>query len=197
VQENLREIGPNVMFSRHVSGRTSPRACRSRSWTPPRSSASRSTARCRSARGCRLPLPEEVPGARPAPGYAAAYWGFSARLRDRLGFSAAALGFHRRGGARADTFRFFHALGVNLKQIYARPRFPASRASTARGRQFRLGRQADPGTEIRIAQNGEILFALAERLLRLLQERRGDPPACSSTAGCTPGTPATSPRTAT
>ena len=69
------------------------------------------------------------------------------------------------GGAPlgADTFRFFRSFGVNLKQVYgARPSCPGSRSVQPDGEvdPDTVGRVI-PGTEVRIAEDGEVLVRSA------------------------------------
>jgi len=90
--------------------------------------------------------------------YSLAYFAVFRALKDRLGFSK--LRSATTGGALLgpDVFRFFHALGVNLKQIYGQTEI--SGIST-------IHREGDvkydtvgipiPETEIKISEEGEIL----------------------------------------
>jgi len=90
--------------------------------------------------------------------YSLAYFAVFRALKDRLGFSK--LRSATTGGALLgpDVFRFFHALGINLKQIYGQTEI--SGIST-------IHREGDvkydtvgipiPETEIRISDKGEIL----------------------------------------
>ena len=79
-------------------------------------------------------------------------------LRDRLGFSR--LRSASTGGAALgpDTFRFFHALGVNLKQIYGQTEIAGISCIHRDGAvDFDSVGEPIPETEIRIAPDGEIL----------------------------------------
>ena len=80
------------------------------------------------------------------------------QLKDQLG-----LRFIRRaytGGAALgpDVFRFYHALGVNLKQVYGQTESSGLSVIHRDGAiKFQTVGSPLPGTEIRIAENGEIL----------------------------------------
>ena len=90
--------------------------------------------------------------------YFIAYWLVFRALKDRLGFS------HIRsastGGAALgpDTFRFFHALGVNLKQIYGQTEISGISCIHRDGDiDFDTVGMPIPETEIRITEDGEII----------------------------------------
>lgn len=79
-------------------------------------------------------------------------------LRDRLGFSR--IRSATTGGAALgpDTFKFFHAMGVNLKQIYGQTEIAGISCVHRDGHiDFDTVGQPIPGTEIRISEEGEIL----------------------------------------
>ena len=90
--------------------------------------------------------------------YFIAYWLVFRALKDRLGFS------HIRsastGGAALgpDTFRFFHALGVNLKQIYGQTEISGISCIHRDGDiDFDTVGVPIPETEIKITEDGEII----------------------------------------
>ena len=90
--------------------------------------------------------------------YSLAYWTTFRALKDRLGFT------HIRtcstGGAALgpDVFRFFHALGVPLKQIYGQTEISGiSCIHTDNDIQFHTVGKPIPGTELKISKSGEIL----------------------------------------
>jgi long-chain acyl-CoA synthetase len=159
VQENLREIGPNVMFS-------PPRIWENLAATVQVKIMDASPLK-RFAFNRAMPVGTRMADCRfqkTAPslglrlGYLAAYWGVFRALRDRLGFSR--LRSASTGGAALgpDTFRFFHALGVNLKQIYGQTEISGISCIHRDGDvNFDSVGKPIPGTEIRIAENGEIL----------------------------------------
>lgn len=79
-------------------------------------------------------------------------------LKDRLGFSR--IRSASTGGAALgpDTFRFFHALGVNLKQIYGQTEIAGISCIHRDGNiDFDSVGEPIPQTEIRISEDGEIL----------------------------------------
>jgi len=159
VQENLREIGPNVMFS-------PPRIWENLAATVQVRIMDASPLK-RFAFKVAMPIGTRMADCRfqkqtPSPllrlAYLAAYWGVFRALRDRLGFSR--LRSASTGGAALgpDTFRFFHALGVNLKQIYGQTEISGISCIHLDGDvNFDSVGKPIPGTEIRIAENGEIL----------------------------------------
>jgi len=159
VQENLREIGPNVMFS-------PPRIWETLAATVQVKVMDASPFK-RFAFHLAMPVGTRMADCRfqkrtPSLGlrlaYLAAYWGVFRALRDRLGFSR--LRSASTGGAALgpDTFRFFHALGVNLKQIYGQTEISGISCIHRDGDvNFDSVGKPIPGTEIRIAENGEIL----------------------------------------
>jgi long-chain acyl-CoA synthetase len=159
VQENLREIGPNVMFS-------PPRIWENLAATVQVKIMDASPLK-RLAFNLAMPVGTRMADCRfqkkaPSFGlrlaYLTAYWGVFRALRDRLGFSR--LRSASTGGAALgpDTFRFFHALGVNLKQIYGQTEISGISCIHRDGDvNFDSVGKPIPGTEIRIAENGEIL----------------------------------------
>ncbi|KUJ96902.1 MAG: long-chain acyl-CoA synthetase [Desulfonauticus sp.] len=79
-------------------------------------------------------------------------------VRDRLGFSR--IRSASTGGAALgpDTFRFFHALGVNLKQIYGQTEIAGISCIHRDGEiDFDTVGKPIPETEIKISEQGEIL----------------------------------------
>ncbi len=78
-------------------------------------------------------------------------------LRDQLGLRRARWVYTGGAPLGADTFRFFRAVGVNLKQVYGATEL-AGLCSVQADREVdpdTVGRPFD-GTEIRIAENGEV-----------------------------------------
>ncbi len=159
VQENLREIGPNVMFSppRVWENLAASVQVKVMDASPlKRFAFNRAMPVGTRMADCRFR--KRTPGLGLRLAYLAAYWGVFRALRDRLGFSR--LRSASTGGAALgpDTFRFFHALGVNLKQIYGQTEISGISCIHRDGDiNFDSVGQPIPGTEIRIAENGEIL----------------------------------------
>jgi long-chain acyl-CoA synthetase len=78
-------------------------------------------------------------------------------LRDQLGLRRARLVYTGGAPLGADTFRFFRAIGINLKQVYGATEL-AGLCSVQADREVdpdTVGR-AFEGTELRIAENGEV-----------------------------------------
>jgi long-chain acyl-CoA synthetase len=159
VQENLREIGPNVMFSppriwENLAASVQVKVMDASALK--RFAFNRAMPIGVRMADCRFEKKQPSFGLRLA--YLAAYWGVFRALRDRLGFSK--LRSASTGGAALgpDTFRFFHALGVNLKQIYGQTEISGISCIHRTGDvNFDSVGKPIPGTEIRIAENGEIL----------------------------------------
>ena len=159
VQENIREIGPHLIFS------------------PPRvweNLAARVRVKIMETSPLKrflynlfLPMGTHyaeclLAGTKPGPavrlGKVLADAGLFRALRDRLGFSR--IRSATTGGAALgpDTFRFFHALGVNLKQIYGQTEIAGISCIHADGRvDFDSVGEPIPETEIIISEEGEIL----------------------------------------
>ena len=90
--------------------------------------------------------------------YRLADWILFRPLRDRLGFTR--LRSCSTGGAALgpDVFRFFHAIGVPLRQIYGQTEISGISCIHREGNiQFHTVGVPIPGTEIRISESGEIL----------------------------------------
>ena len=78
-------------------------------------------------------------------------------LRDKLGLLRARVGITAGAMTSPDTFRFFHAIGVNLKQSYGLTEaIPVTHHRTGDIHFETLGAVA-PGNEVRITDSGEIL----------------------------------------
>jgi len=159
VQENLREIGPNVMFSppriwENLAASVQVKVMDASALK--RFAFNRAMPIGVRMADCRFEKRQPALGLRLA--YLLAYWGVFRALRDRLGFSR--LRSASTGGAALgpDTFRFFHALGVNLKQIYGQTEISGISCIHRTGDvNFDSVGKPIPGTDIRIAENGEIL----------------------------------------
>ncbi len=90
--------------------------------------------------------------------YRLAYWGLFRALKDRLGFTSLRSGSTGGAALGPDVFRFFHAIGVPLKQIYGQTEISGI-SCIHRGDdiQFHTVGQPIPGTDVRISESGEIL----------------------------------------
>jgi long-chain acyl-CoA synthetase len=90
--------------------------------------------------------------------YRLAYWGLFRALKDRLGFTYLRSGSTGGAALGPDVFRFFHALGVPLKQIYGQTEISGiSCIHRHDDIQFHTVGNPIPGTEVRISERGEIL----------------------------------------
>ncbi|QLA16641.1 AMP-binding protein [Desulfolutivibrio sulfoxidireducens] len=159
VQENIREIGPHVIFS-------PPRvwenlAARVRVKIMETSRLKRFLYDLFMPVGLAL-ADVRFAGKRPGPGlrvaYAVAWFCLFRALADRLGFSRVRSAATGGAALGPDTFRFFHALGVNLKQIYGQTEISGISCIHLDGQvDFDSVGVPIPGTEMRISEEGEIL----------------------------------------
>ena len=159
VQQDIREIGPNLMFSpprvwENLAARV-------------RAKIMETTRFKRFLYNLFLPVgfcyaDMLFAGEKPGPGlrlrYKVAELCLFRALKDRLGFSS--LRSASTGGAALgpDTFRFFHALGVNLKQIYGQTEI-AGISCIHRHGAVNFDSVGEPigETEIKISEEGEVL----------------------------------------
>ncbi|MEW5762165.1 MAG: AMP-binding protein [Bacillota bacterium] len=159
VQENLREIGPHVMFSPpriwedmvsrvqvkiEDAGRLKRAAYR---WLMP---IGYRVADCRFAK---KPVPLWLRVA-----YAFADLALFSAIKDHLGLVRLKRAYTGGAALGPDVFRFFHALGVNLKQIYGQTEIAGISVTHRDGdiRAHTVGLPI-PETEVRIGEDGEIL----------------------------------------
>ena len=159
VTENIREIGPNVMFAppRVWESLTSTVQVKIMDTTPFKRFMYE---RC-------MPVGRRVAdlrfGKKPVPLglrvlYRLAHWALFRALKDRLGFSN--IRSASTGGAALgpDVFRFFHAIGVPLKQIYGQTEISGiSCIHREDDIAFHTVGTPIPETEVSIAEDGEIL----------------------------------------
>jgi long-chain acyl-CoA synthetase len=159
VMENIREIGPHVMFAppRIWENLTSTVQVRIMDTSPFK----------RLMYNLCLPVGQKVAdlhfARRPVPArlrilYRLATWGLFRALRDRLGFTHLRSGSTGGAALGPDVFRFFHAMGVPLKQIYGQTEISGiSCIHREEDIQFHTVGKPIPGTEVRISERGEIL----------------------------------------
>ncbi len=159
VQEDIREIGPNVMFSppRIWENLAASVQVRIMDATPlKRLIFNRAMPIGYRMADCRFE--KRPPSTLLRFQYLIAYLCAFRALKDRLGFSK--LRSASTGGAALgpDTFRFFHALGVNLKQIYGQTEISGISCIHHDGDvNFDSVGKPIPETEIKISDDGEIL----------------------------------------
>ena len=90
--------------------------------------------------------------------YRIAYFLIFRALKDRLGLSNVRSAATGGGALGPDTFRFFHAIGVNLKQIYGQTEISGISCIHRNGDvDVNSVGKPIPGTEIKISKEGEIL----------------------------------------
>jgi long-chain acyl-CoA synthetase len=159
VTENIREIGPNVMFA-------PPRVWESLNSTVQVKIMDTTPFKRFMFERC-MPIGRRVADLRfekkPVPlglrlQYGLAHVLLFRALKDRLGMSR--LRSASTGGAALgpDVFRFFHAMGVPLKQIYGQTEISGISCIHREGDiAFHSVGKPIPGTEVKIAENGEIL----------------------------------------
>jgi long-chain acyl-CoA synthetase len=167
VTENIREIGPNVMFA-------PPRVWESLNSTVQVKIMDTTPFKRFMFERC-MPIGKRVADLRfakkPVPLglrllYGAAHVLLFRALKDRLGMSH--LRSASTGGAALgpDVFRFFHAMGVPLKQIYGQTEISGiSCIHRDDDIAFHSVGKPIPGTEVKIAENGEILSRSASVFL--------------------------------
>jgi long-chain acyl-CoA synthetase len=157
---DLRELGPNVMFS-------PPRI-----WEDMLSSimvrvgeagwAKRKTFAWGQAVGDRY-ADTKLKGSKPGPAlllqHLVADWAALRPVRDQLGLSRIDRCYTGGAPLGPDVFRFFHSIGVNLKQIYGQTEICGIAVMHSDDDiKFATVGKPCPGTDIRIADNGEILL---------------------------------------
>ena len=105
-----------------------------------------------------------------------------------------------RGDRARSCSRFFRSLGINLKQLYGQTeacRLRHACSPTARSTPTPSGKPR-PDVEIKIADNGEVLFRTPRRVPQAISRTTRPPPRPRRrTAGSTPATPASSTSAAT
>lgn len=102
---------------------------------------------------------KENPGVGLALKYFIADWLVFQHVRDHLGLRHLKRAYTGGAALGPDVFRFFHALGVNLKQIYGQTEASGISVLHRDGDiKFQTVGTPVPGTEVRIAENGEIML---------------------------------------
>ncbi|MBB5235470.1 AMP-binding protein [Deinococcus budaensis] len=103
-------------------------------------------------------LTGQKPGAMTAFKRWLAYWGLTRPLLDQLGFLRLKRAYTGGAALGPDVFRFYHGLGVNLKQIYGQTEIVGI-AYVHRDGDVRFDTVGKilPGGEVRIADDGEII----------------------------------------
>ena len=92
--------------------------------------------------------------------YALGDWAVFAPIRDQLGLSRVRAAYTGGAALSPDAMRFFHALGINLKQVYGSTETTAGATIHRDGDiKFASVGQPAPGVEMKISEEGEILIA--------------------------------------
>ncbi|MGB0385244.1 MAG: AMP-binding protein [Ardenticatenaceae bacterium] len=92
--------------------------------------------------------------------YALGDWAVFAPIRDQLGLSRVRAAYTGGAALSPDAMRFFHALGINLKQVYGSTETAAGATVHRDGDiKFASVGQPAPGVDIKISEEGEILIA--------------------------------------
>jgi long-chain acyl-CoA synthetase len=87
-----------------------------------------------------------------------AYWGIQKKLKDHLGLSRVRYAYSGGAAMGPDHFRFFHALGVNLKQIYGQTEIAGISVVHRDGHiKFDTVGLPLPDTEVKTTEEGEII----------------------------------------
>jgi long-chain acyl-CoA synthetase len=159
VTENIREIGPHVMFA-------PPRVWESLNSTVQVKIMDTTPFKRFMYELC-MPVGRRVADLRfekrPVPLgwrilYRLAHWGLFRALKDRLGFTNVRSASTGGAALGPDVFRFFHAIGVPLKQIYGQTEIAGISCIHREGDiQFHTVGTPIPGTEVKISETGEIL----------------------------------------
>jgi long-chain acyl-CoA synthetase len=158
-QADLREVGPHVMFSPPRIWENLAASVRVRvmdatwlkrrvfDWALPVGTA------LAEARFAHAPV-----GAWLRARYLLAYLACFRALKDRLGFSRVRSATTGGAALGPDAFRFFHGLGIDLKQIYGQTEIAGISCIHRSGDvRFDTVGKPIPGTEVRISEDGEIL----------------------------------------
>ena len=157
VQENIREIGPHVVFfgPRLWEGiiRSVQMRIRNASWLHQVFFNAALKVGLRMARhrmdGSRAPL--WLNGL-----YRLADWTVFDSLRDNLGLSNVRVGYMGGSAVSPDVLRYYHAIGVNVKQLYGSSEIGVVTCHRDHDIKPESSGPALPGVELRIAPTGEI-----------------------------------------
>lgn len=159
VRENLREIGPQVMFSppRIWESLVSEVQVKIEDTTPLKRKLYEWAMRVGYAMADMRFAKKEPPRSLRWK-YRLADWLIFTPIKDKLGLRRMRRCYTGGAALGPDVFRFFHALGVNLKQIYGQTEISGISVLHRDGDiKFQTVGLPLPETEVRIADNGEIL----------------------------------------
>ena len=159
VSENIREIGPHVMFSppRVWEGIVSTIQVKIEDTTP----FKRFIYNLFMPVGYKMAdfkFNKQKPPLKWKILYKIGYWMLFRALKDRIGMSRIRKAYTGGAALGPDVFRFYHAIGVNLKQIYGQTEIAGiSVVHRDDDIKFETVGKPIPETEIRISEEGEIL----------------------------------------
>ncbi len=159
VTENIREIGPHVMFSppRVWEGIVSMIQVKIEDSTPLKKLVYR-TFMPIGYRMADFKFNKQKPPLKWKILYKIGYFMLFRALKDRIGMSRIRKAYTGGAALGPDVFRFYHAIGVNLKQIYGQTEIAGiSVVHRDDGIKFETVGKPIPETEIRISEEGEIL----------------------------------------
>ncbi|WP_027190879.1 AMP-binding protein [Fundidesulfovibrio putealis] len=159
VQENIREIGPHILFSpprvwENLAARVRVKIME----TTPFKRALFNLFMPVGERYAQVRFEGGKPGLLLGLAYALAEAMLFRALKDRLGFSRVRSASTGGAALGPDTMKFFHAIGVNLKQIYGQTEIAGISCIHENGKvdYLSVGKPI-PETEIRLSEEGEIL----------------------------------------
>ncbi|MGD8369557.1 MAG: AMP-binding protein, partial [Desulfobacterales bacterium] len=158
-QENIREIGPHVMFAPPRMYEQMTRTVQVKyldaSWTKRKffEFSTKVGYHVANLKFAKKPIP---------PHWQILQWlariTVQSKVRDHLGLSRVRNAYTGGAAMGPDHFRFFHALGVNLKQIYGQTEVAGISVVHRSGDiKFDTVGKPIPGTEIKITEDGEII----------------------------------------
>ncbi len=159
VTENIREIGPHVMFSppRVWEGIVSMIQVKIEDSTPLKKLVYR-TFMPIGYRMADFKFNKQKPPLKWKILYKIGYFMLFRALKDRIGMSRIRKAYTGGAALGPDVFRFYHAIGVNLKQIYGQTEIAGiSVVHRDDDIKFETVGKPIPETEIRISEEGEIL----------------------------------------
>ncbi len=159
VSENIREIGPHVMFSppRVWEGIVSTIQVKIEDTTPFKRFIY-NTFMPVGYKMADFKFNKQKPPLKWKILYKIGYWMLFRALKDRIGMSRIRKAYTGGAALGPDVFRFYHAIGVNLKQIYGQTEIAGiSVVHRDDDIKFETVGKPIPETEIRISEEGEIL----------------------------------------
>ena len=114
-------------------------------------------------------------------------------LKNRFGLSRIRVGYTAGEAIGPEIFRFYRSLGINLKQLYGQTEASVYITAQPDGEIYAdtVGKP-NIDVEVKIADNGEVLFRRPACSSAITRTRRRPPRPRRRTAGCAPAMPASS-----